>query len=126
MLRLRAELVHPLVGQEPAQELGDLVEGGHREDVRRRALQHGDVRGVAGHRRDQGDRGGATADDDDLLAGVVQVLRPVLWVDALTLELVHAREGRQVARVVVVVAGAADQEAAGVACASRRSPRAGP
>src|SRR6202034_1140634 len=43
------------------------------------------------------------------------VFAPMLRMDALTRELLHAGEGRQIAGVVVVVAGAADEEAAGVA-----------
>ena len=48
MFRLRADGVYPLIRQESAEKLRDLVEGGQREDVRRGALQHGDVLGDAG------------------------------------------------------------------------------
>jgi hypothetical protein len=93
-LALARQLPNPLRWQESSEKFGDLVEGGQRGDVRRRALQHGDVLRVARHRRNQGDRRCATADYDDLLAGVVQVFRPLLRVDAPTLELVHTGKGR--------------------------------
>src|SRR6185312_4120747 len=54
------------------------------------------------------------ADYDDLFAGVIQVLRPVLRVDAAAREPLHTGEARQVASVVVVVARAADEVAAAV------------
>ena len=38
------------------------------------------MRGLPGHRRDQRHRGGAAADDDHPLAGIVEVLGPVLRV----------------------------------------------
>ena len=63
-----------------------------------------------GKRGNQCHRGGATADDDDLLARVVEVLRPVLRVDDRALEVVRACELRRVALVVVVVAAAREQE----------------
>ena len=66
---------------------------------------------VGGHRRHQRHRGRAAADDDDLLARVVEVLGPVLRVHDRALEAVGARELRRVRLVVVVVAGAAPQEA---------------
>ena len=57
---------------------------GQRDDVARRALQHRHVRGaasaIAGHERH---RGRAAADDDHPLAGVVEVLGPVLRVHDL-------------------------------------------
>ena len=49
---------------------------------------------VVGQRRHQRDRRGAAADDHDLLAGVVEVLGPVLGVDDRALEVVGARELR--------------------------------
>ena len=46
------------------------------------------------HRRHQGDRGRAAADDDDLLAGVVEVLGPELRVHDLAGEVLDAGERR--------------------------------
>ena len=88
---------HDRVGDplgQPLQPLGDRVAARRREDVRRRALQHRHVLGVRRHRRHQCHRGRATADDDDLLACVVEVLGPVLGVHDLSREVVLAREGR--------------------------------
>ena len=54
------------------------VHRGQVEHIGGRALQHGDVGGALRHFRNQGDRGGAAADDDYLLARVVQLLGPEL------------------------------------------------
>ena len=75
---------------------GDQIGGG--------ALQHGDLAGVLRQRGHQRDRGGAAADHDHLLAGVVQVLGPVLRMHHGAVEVLDAREVRGVALVVVVVA----------------------
>ena len=106
------ELVDPPLRQDFAEPRGDLVVAGHGEDVARRALQHGHVRGCVHQRRHQRHRSRAAADHDDTLGLVVEVFRPVLRVDAKTLVALHAGEVRQVAVVVVVVAGAADQQLA--------------
>ena len=99
--------------QEAAQFHRQFVALRHGGDVGRRALQHGDVLGVLGHGRHQGHRGGATADHHHFLTAVVEVLRPLLGVYQTPLELIGAGEVRRVAGVVVVVAGAAEQELAG-------------
>src|SRR5207248_10265227 len=89
--------------EQSSQPCRDAVFGRRSHDVGGGALQHRDVRRAVGHRGDEGNGGGATADHDDLLAGVVQVLGPVLRVDHLAGELFDAREIRQVTGVVVVV-----------------------
>jgi hypothetical protein len=71
------------------------------------------VLGLARHRGHQRDRGGARADDDDLLAGVVEVLGPELRVHDLALKPLGTGELRCVPGLVVVVARAAPQQAAG-------------
>src|SRR5207302_197776 len=53
------------------------------------------------------------ADDDDALPGVVEILRPVLRMDDLALEAIHAFEARRVALIVAVVAGTHHQEVRG-------------
>ncbi len=84
-----------------------------RPDVSRRALQHRHVACTRIHQsRNQGHCGSAGPDHDDLLARVVEVLRPVLRMDDGALEVVVALEGRQVALVVVVVTAAREQERA--------------
>ena len=105
--------VGELVGQPVAQGVGELVHPGRDRDPRRRALEHRDVLGLAGHRRHQGDRGGAAADDHDALAGVLQVLGPELRVHDLAAEVGDARDGRGVGLGVVVVARAGVEERAG-------------
>ena len=118
--RLRGERLVPAdrrarraLGEDPPHEVGDRVLGGQRRDVGGRPLQHRDVRGGLGHRRDERDRGGAAADHDDLLAGVVEVLGPGLRVHDRSGEAVHAGEVGLVALVVAVVAGAGEEEAGG-------------
>ena len=70
---------------------------GSADHVARRALQHGHVGGPLGHRRHQGDRGGAAADHHHPLAGVVEVLRPVLRVHQPSRERSQPGEVRGVA-----------------------------
>ncbi len=67
------------------------------------------VSASAGHERH---RGGAAADHDDPLAGVVEVLGPGLGVDERALEASMPGEVGQVAVVVAVVAAAREEEAA--------------
>ena len=70
------------------------VPAGQRDDVARRALEHRHVRRPLGHRGDERHRGRAAADHHDALAGVVEVLGPVLRVDDLAPEaLVPANSG---------------------------------
>ena len=99
--------------QQAAQDVGDRVAGRQGGDVAGRALEHRDVRGGLGHGGRQGDRGGAAADHHHLLAGVVEVGRPVLGVDDRPAEAVSAGEVGLVAVVVAVVAAAGEQEPAG-------------
>ena len=101
------------LGQPPAQHLRDAVLGRQRGDVGGRALQHRHVRGVLRHRRHQGHRGRAAADHDHALAGVVEVLRPVLRVDDRAGEALFALELRREPFVVAVVAAARPEEVAG-------------
>ncbi len=71
-------------------------------------------RGGLRHGWDQGDGRGTAAYDDDLLTGVVEILRPLLRMDDASAELVGTGEGRSIALLVVVVTGAHEQERAGV------------
>ena len=103
-----------VLGERAAQEVGNGIARGQGEDVAGRALQHGDVRGGRGHGGHEGDGGGSAADDDDALAGVVEIFGPVLRVDELSAELVAAGEVGLVSGVVTVVAGASVEEVAGV------------
>ena len=65
------------------------------------------------HARHERDGGGAAADDHDALAGVVEVVGPVLRVHEAALEVVGAGNRGRVPLVVAVVAGADRQEGAG-------------
>ena len=96
-----------------AQSVGDRVLARQGHHVGRRALQHGDVPGDGCHRGNQGDCGGTTADDDDLLARVVEILRPGLRVDDDTLEVLPTLEVRRVPTGVVVVTRCREQDVAG-------------
>lgn len=93
------------------QEAGDGVGSRLVDDVRRRALQHGDVRHLIGHRRDERHCRGAAADHDDALAAVVQILRPMLRMHDPPLETFRAFEARAVALIVSIVAASAEQPA---------------
>ena len=70
--------------------------------------------GPLGHRGNEGDRGRAAADHHDLLAVVVEVLRPELRVHERAREAVGARELRHEAVVVAEVAAAQVEEVGGV------------
>ena len=109
------------VGSLARQELSDRrqrrIHPRHRQQISGGALQHGHVRGLAGQGGHQRDRGGSTADDDHLLAGVVEVLRPELRVHHRAGEVGQAGEFRGVGLGVVVVAGAEEHQAAAVGLA---------
>ena len=86
------DFVDPLlVDLQLAQFLGDLDRVAAGAEIGRRALQHGDMRGILGHRRDQRRRGRARADHDDALAVVVEIFRPFLRMDDRALEVGHVR-----------------------------------
>jgi hypothetical protein len=103
----------PAARQGAPQEVGEGVLGRHGRHVGRRALEHGDVGGLGGQRRHQGDGGGAAPDHHHPLAGVVEVGGPRLWVHDPPAEAVHAREVGLVAAVVAVVAAAGEDEPRG-------------
>ena len=66
--------------------------------------------GLVRHGRHQRNSGGARADDQHVLAGVIKIFRPVLRVDKGALVLVATRKFGGVAGIVAVVAGTADDE----------------
>jgi hypothetical protein len=89
--------------QQALQRVGEAVFGRSRDDIGRRALQHGDLPGIAGQRRHQGHRRGAAADDDNALAAVVEVGWPVLRMhDAAGKAFAAGEFGREPRRVVVI------------------------
>ena len=105
------DLVDPLLlDLERAQLVGEVVDVAAGDEVGRRALQHGDVAGVVGDRRDQGRGRGARADDHHRLALAVEVFRPGLRVDDLPLEVGHAGPLGRVANRMPVVALAHPEE----------------
>ena len=69
--------------QQAADEVGDRVLRGQRDDVAGRALEHRHVLRGLRHRRDERDRGRAAADHHHALAGVVDVVGPALRVHDL-------------------------------------------
>ena len=73
------------------------------------------MRAIAGDRRHDSRRRRAGADDQDLLALVVEILRPGLRVDDAALVFVHVRPVRRVALRVPVIALAHPQEVGGEA-----------
>ncbi len=101
------------VGKQPPRDLGERVHARNGEHVRGRALEHRDVRRAArGHRGHERNRRRPAANDDDALAGVVQILGPVLRVDDLAREPLAALEARRKAFVVAVVAAGGEQPSA--------------
>ena len=108
------------------QFLGDLDRVAPGAEIGRRALQHGDMRAIVGHRRDQRRRGSARADHDDALVLVVEVFRPFLRMDDRALELGHVLPLRRIALGVAVIALAHPEEIGGEAQLSRRCRYAWP
>ena len=72
------------------------------------------MRGRLGHRRHQSHRGRAGADDDDLLAGIIDIFLPELGMDDGAGEILHAREVGHIAMLIAIIARAHHQEIAGV------------
>jgi hypothetical protein len=108
------DLVDPVLADlQRAQGVGEVVGVAAGDEIGRRALQHGDMRAVAGEGRGQGRGRGARADDHHPLVLVVEIPRPGLRVHDRTLEVRHARPLGGVALGVPVVALAHPQEAGG-------------
>ncbi len=106
------DLVDPgLVDLQLAKGVGEVVHVAAGNEVGRRTLEDGDMAAVGRHRGHDGGGGGAGADDEDVLALVVEVLRPGLGMDDLALEVIHARPFRRVPLGVAVVALAHPEEA---------------
>lgn len=98
------DLVNPgRVHIQPAQFLGQRVSIAASGKIGRRALQHGHVRAAVGQRRDQGCRGRTRTNHSYVLTRQIETLWPVLGVDDLALEPVHARPLGRVAFLMPVV-----------------------
>src|ERR1051326_6735686 len=98
--------------QTSSHELRQRIFGGAHDDVTRRALQHRGVRSALRKRGNKCDRGGATTDNDDALACVVKIFRPLLRMNERPAEPRDARPVRRVSAFVIVVAGAKKEEVA--------------
>ena len=83
------------------------------DNIGRRALEHGNLRGGASHRRHQRYRRRTAADHDHALVGIIQIFRPLLRMDDLAPETLRALEMRRVAACVIVIAAAHIEERAG-------------
>src|SRR6185369_14708692 len=94
------------IRQTSTQPVCDLVFGGTRDNITRGALKHRHVRRALSHRRDERDRSSAAADNDNALARVVEIFRPLLRVYDRSAEARDAGPVRCVTARVVVVAGA--------------------
>src|SRR3546814_7786586 len=75
----------------------------------RGALEHGDVRrplavALFGHRRHDGDRVRARSDHDDLLARIIEILRPELRVEDLPPEILASGEMGVIGLVIIIIA----------------------
>ena len=103
------DVVGQLCREHLAKEIGECIAIGTRHHVRRRTLQHGDVRCGIGHRWHQRDGRCSGADHHHTLVGVVEVIGPFLWVHDSTGEALPPAELGQVSRLVGVVASAHEQ-----------------
>ncbi len=122
------EAVCPTRRQYVSQEVRKRINGGSRDNICGRPLHHGDLLGLQSHVRHQRHGGGARADNNHSLSGVVEVVRPELGVDPLSLETIAALKVRLMSRVVVVIPGTHQQKVTGeVPCLltglNRQQPR---
>ncbi len=115
------QVIGEFCGQLRAQFVGEWVLRRARDHIGRRALQHGDMRGLLRHLRHQRHRGRARTDHHHALAGVVDVVGPFLRMHDAAGEILGARKFRRIAVLVIVVAGAHEQEIAGEADRLRRA-----
>ncbi len=106
------EAAREAVRQGAAKHPADPVDTGTRDDGARRALEHDDMRGAAGHGGHEGDGGGAAADDDEALAFVVERYGPELRMEDPAAEAIGARELRRVTFGIAVVAAAHQRDMA--------------
>ena len=110
------DFVNPrLVDLELAQGFGDIDGIAPAAEIGRRPLQHGHMGRGLRHRRNDRRRGRAGADNEDILAGIVQVFRPVLGVCDHALEVAHALPIGRIALMLTVIALAHPKEVAGKA-----------
>lgn len=65
-----------------------------------------------GHSGNNRDGSGSAADDDDFLAGIIEIFGPMLGMDELTAKLFSAGKRWSVAGIVTIVAGATVEEVA--------------
>ena len=104
--------VRDTLGQHLAERVRDRVAVRPGDDVGGRALQHGDVGGVVGHRRHEGHRGRTRSDHHHSPARVVEVVGPVLGVDDRAAEALAPGELGCVPALVGVVPRAHEEERA--------------
>ena len=98
------DFVGPRLGDlQPAQLVRQVVAVRPGIEIRRRALQHGDVCAVVRHGRHHGGRRGPGTDHHDGLAPVVQVFGPGLRMHDVPAEALHAGEVRRIAFRVPVI-----------------------
>ena len=102
-----------LVDPDLVQPVGQLVGVRHAPVIGRRALQHGHLGGLVGHRRNDRRRRSARTDHHHPLAGIVSLGIPQLGMDQQAAELLGSRPVRHVGRLVVIIALAHPQEVAG-------------
>ena len=105
-------VVGDLAWQHLSDHIGQWLHLRHRDDVRGCPLEHRHRVRCLGKCRDQRDRRRPATDHHHFLAGDVEILRPELRMDHLAGEVLQTLELRCVALVVVVVAGAEEQEPA--------------
>ena len=106
----------PFLGKPFARPVAYWVDGGLREDVARRTLEHCDSGSRGCDDRENCYGCCAGADYDHAFIGVVEVLGPELGVYDSAFEVLQAWDVRFQGVVVVVVAGAEDHEAGSVGC----------
>ena len=110
------DLVDPrFIDLQFAQRVGQVVLVASGNEIGGRPLQYRDMAAISRDRGHERGRRCARADDDDLLAGVVEVFRPGLRVDELALVLVHPGPFGGVAFRMAIVALAHPEEVGGEA-----------
>ena len=116
---LSQQAVRPARRQQPVQQTRDRISRAQAQHIAWCALQQRDMRGLVGQRGHQAHRGRTAAYHQHAPPAPVELRGPVLGVDYRSLEPLQARQFGGVAEVMAIVAGRAEDPAAGelLACA---------
>ena len=84
-------------------KIGGFILGWSRNDIGRRALQHGDMLSLIRHRRHQRHSCGPRSDNHDFLARINEVLRPKLGMNEIALKSVFSGKFRRITFFIFII-----------------------